>query len=73
MGMGVSTNTQVRQTTKGMLGLDIFDVKTRRPVYHSVATKTISDSDRKKMDETVQSAVDAVLVAFPPPPAGSED
>jgi len=72
-GMGMATSTQVRQTTKGMLGLDVFDVKTHRPVYHSVATKTISDSDRKKMDETIQAAVDAVLVAFPPPPAGSEN
>ena len=72
-GMGMSTSTQVRQTTKGMLGLDVFDVETRRPVFHAVATKTISDSDRKKMDETVQAAVDAVMAAFPPPPAGSED
>jgi len=72
-GMGMATSTQVRQTTKGMLGLDIFDVKTRRPVFHAVATKTISDSDRKKMDETIQAAVDAVMGAFPPPPAGSED
>ena len=72
-GMGMSTNTQVRQTTKGMLGLDVFDVKTHRPVFHAVATKTISDSDRKKMDETIQAAVSAVMGAFPPPPAGSED
>ena len=72
-GMGMATNTQVRQTTKGMLGLDIFDVEGRKPVFHAVATKTISDSDRKKMDETIQAAVDAVLAAFPPPPAGSED
>jgi len=71
-GMGVSTNTQVRQTTKGMLALDVFDVAGRRPVFHAVATKTISDSDREKMDETIQAAVDAVLGAFPPPPAGAE-
>jgi len=71
-GVGMSTNTQVRQTTKGMLALDIFDVKERKPVYHSVATKTISDSDRKKLDETVQAAVDAVLGGFPPPPKEAE-
>lgn len=67
-----ATETRVRQTTKGMLGLDVFDVKNRQPVFHAVATKTISDSDRKKMDETIQAAVDAVLAAFPPPPAGAE-
>ena len=72
-GVGMASETRVRQTTKGMLGLDVFDVKTHRPVFHAVATKTISDSDRKEMDETIQAAVDAVMGAFPPPPAGSED
>ena len=65
-GMGMATETQVRQLQKGMLALDIFDVKEHRPVYHAVATKSITESDRKKMDETVQAAVDAVLQGFPP-------
>ena len=65
-GMGVATETQVRQYQKGMLALDIFDVKEHRPVFHAVAEKSITDSDRKKLDETVQAAVDAVLAAFPP-------
>jgi hypothetical protein len=65
-GMGVATETQVRQYQKGMLALDIFDVKEHRPVFHSVAEKSITESDRKKMDETIQDAVDAVLAAFPP-------
>jgi hypothetical protein len=63
---GVATETQVRQYQKGMLALDVFDVKERRPVFHAVAEKSITDSDRKKLDETVQAAVDAVLAAFPP-------
>jgi hypothetical protein len=63
---GVATETQVRQYQKGMLALDIFDVKEHRPVFHSVAEKSISESDRRKLDETVQAAVDAVLAAFPP-------
>ena len=65
-GMGMATETQVRQYQKGMLALDVFDVKERRPVYHSVAEKSITDSDRKKMDEVIQAAVNAVLEAFPP-------
>jgi hypothetical protein len=63
---GMATETQVRQYQKGMLALDIFDVKQHRPVFHAVAEKSISESDRKKLDETVQAAVDAVLAAFPP-------
>lgn len=65
-GMGMATETQVRQYQKGMLALDVFDVKERRPVYHSVAEKSITDADRKKMDELVKAAVAAVLEAFPP-------
>jgi hypothetical protein len=65
-GMSMGTQTEVRQYQKGMLALDVFDVKEHRPVYHAVATKSITESDRKKMDETVQAAVNAVLSAFPP-------
>ncbi len=63
---GVATETQVRQYQKGMLALDVFDVKEHRPVFHAVAEKSITESDRKKMDETIRAAVDAVLRAFPP-------
>ena len=63
---GMATETQVRQYQKGMLALDIFDVKEHRPVFHAVAEKSITESDRKKSDETIQAAVDAVLQAFPP-------
>lgn len=65
-GMGMATETQVRQYQKGMLALDVFDVEGRRPVYHAVATKSITESDRERMDETIQAAVDAVLQGFPP-------
>ena len=65
-GYGMATETQVRQYQKGMLALDVFDVKEHRPVYHSFAEKSITDSDRKKLDETVNAAVAAVLEAFPP-------
>lgn len=63
-GMGMETN--VRQYQKGMLALDVFDVAQHRPVWHGVATKSITESDRKKMDQTVQAAVDAILEGFPP-------
>lgn len=64
-GYGVS-KTSVRQYTKGMLAVDIFDVKDRRPVWHGVASKTINESDRENMDETINAAVDAVVAGFPP-------
>lgn len=65
-GTAYATETQVRQYEKGMLAIDIFDVKKRAPVWHGVATKSITESDRKKMEETVDAAVAAVLENFPP-------
>ncbi len=66
---GYGTETTVRQYTEGMLALDVFDVAEHRPVWHGVATKRISDSDRKDVDATVKAAVDAILAGFPPIPA----
>jgi hypothetical protein len=63
---GYGTETTVRQYTEGMLAIDVFDVKDRRPVWHGVASKRISDSDRKDSGATIQAAVDAILIGFPP-------
>jgi hypothetical protein len=66
MYYGVGAETQVRQYTEGMLAVDIFDVEDRRPVWHGVATKRINDADRDNLEATIQAAVDAILVGFPP-------
>jgi len=66
MYYGVGTETSVRQYTEGMLAVDIFDVKDRRPVWHGVATKRISEADREDAAATIQAAVDAILAGFPP-------
>ena len=58
--------TRVREYTKGILAVDVFDVQERRPVWHGVASKTINESDRENIEETVRAAVDAVLAGFPP-------
>ena len=63
---GYGTETTVRQYTQGMLAVDIFDVKARRPVWHGVASKSIYDSDREDVEGTVNAAVDAVMAGFPP-------
>jgi hypothetical protein len=63
---GYGTETTVRQYTKGMLAIDLFDVAERRPVWHGVATKTINESDREDAAGTTKAAVDAILEGFPP-------
>ncbi len=64
---GHGTERTVRQYTEGMLAIDVFDVKERKPVWHGVASKTISDSDRRDMEGPIKAAVAAILAGFPPP------
>lgn len=63
---GHGTETTVRQYTKGMLAVDIFSVRQRRPVWHGVATKTIREDDRDNMSTTIDAAVAAIIAGFPP-------
>lgn len=63
---GFGTETSVRQYTKGVLAIDMFDVEERRPVWHGVVTKSISKSDREDVPATIRAAVAAILVGFPP-------
>ena len=60
------TQTTVRQYTKGMLAIDIFDIKSHRPVWHGSASKSIHDSDRNNLDETIDGAVAAIMAGCPP-------
>lgn len=61
-----ASDTQVRQYTTGILAVDVFDVKERRPVWHGVASKTITESDRENLDATIKAAVDAIVAGYPP-------
>ncbi|MGI9202694.1 MAG: DUF4136 domain-containing protein [Woeseiaceae bacterium] len=64
---GYGTQTSVRQYTEGMLAIDVFDVKERKPVWHGYASKRISAADRRDADTTINAAVDAILEGFPSP------
>ncbi len=63
---GYGTETTVRQYTKGMLAVDIFSVQQRRPVWHGVASKKISEDDRDNRSATIDAAVAAIMTGFPP-------
>ncbi len=66
MYYGTSMETSVRQYTEGMLAIDMFDVAERRPVWHGVASKRISEADAKDIEETIRAAVAAILEGYPP-------
>ena len=55
-----------RMYTEGTLGVDIFDGKTKQPVWHGWATKTISSADRQDPSPSIDKAVAGLFAAFPP-------
>lgn len=55
-----------RMYTEGTLGVDIFDGKTKQPVWHGWATKTISGADRQDPSASIDKAVAGLFAAFPP-------
>ncbi|HNP62963.1 MAG TPA: DUF4136 domain-containing protein [Woeseiaceae bacterium] len=55
-----------RMYTEGTLGVDIFDGKTKQPVWHGWASKTISTSDRQDPATSIAKAVTALFAKFPP-------
>jgi hypothetical protein len=62
-------NVDVRNVTDGKLVIDIYDVATRKPVWHGVATQEINST---KVDPAmIDAAVDSVLAKFPPAPAAN--
>lgn len=58
------SNVDVQTVTDGTISIDIFDARTRKPVWHGRATKEITGS---KVDQAlIDQAVDAALASFPP-------
>jgi len=43
-----------RMYTEGTLGVDVFDGKSKQPVWHGWASKTISTSDREDPSSSIQ-------------------
>lgn len=58
-------NAEVRTYTEGALSIDMFDVKTRQPVWQGTAIRTLSRADRAD-PSLVKTVVDAILEQFPP-------
>ena len=58
-----------RTYTEGTLGVDVFDGKTKQPVWHGWASKSISTADRNNPEPSIAKAVAAIFEDFPP---GSE-
>jgi hypothetical protein len=56
----------VREYREGTLSIDVFDARSRRPVWHGWAKKELSQSDLERSEKPIREAVEAVLMKFPP-------
>ena len=57
--------TSEHSYTSGTLGVDIFDGRTGKPIWHGWAEKTISESDRRNPKPVVDKGVAGLFRNFP--------
>ena len=57
--------TTVHSYTEGTLGVDMFDGKSRKPVWHGWAEKTITESDREDPSSVIEAGVAKLFESFP--------
>jgi hypothetical protein len=56
----------VRSYTEGTLAIDIFDGRTRAPVWHGWTRKQITEADIEQAAARIPEAVDVIIAQFPP-------
>ena len=61
---GMGTETTVKQYTEGRLAIDVFDVKSKQPVWHGWAVKRITSSDKDDPTATIRTVVNEVIAQF---------
>lgn len=59
----------VYQYTEGQLSVDVFDTKTKQPLWHGQATETIDP--KRPQPQKIQAGVNDLMAKFPARPAGN--
>ena len=67
------TEVAHRTYTEGTLGIDVFDGKTKQPVWHGWASKSVTSADREDPSPAIQKAVAAIIKRFPPGNSSTEE
>ena len=57
-------STQVRQTTRGTLAIDVFDMASKGPVWHGSAETAITSSVRDDPEPIITEGVERILANF---------
>ena len=61
------TEVDVRQYTEGQLAIDVFDVRSRRPVWHGFASGNVrKNRDHAEREALLKEVVASILDTFPP-------
>ncbi|MEM1080150.1 MAG: DUF4136 domain-containing protein [Pseudomonadota bacterium] len=58
--------TRATQYTEGTLAIDIFDVESRRPVWHGKAQGVVKERDPQEERDIQTQAIQEILATFPP-------
>lgn len=66
LGSTLWGNIDLYQYHEGTLQIDIFDQRTRRPVWHGWVQQELSRKDMEQPAEPINRAVSSVLAKFPP-------
>jgi hypothetical protein len=59
-------NVDVRQYQEGTLSIDVYDLRSRKAVWHGAGKKELSQSDLEHTQTLIVEAVTALLADFPP-------
>lgn len=63
-GIGLANETHVRNYSEGKLAIDVFDVKTKQPVWHGWAVKRIASKDQENPGKSIKPVVEQVISQF---------
>jgi hypothetical protein len=58
---------EVRDYADSGLAIDIFDVGTRKPVWHGTGSRNVTGRDQSDIEALLRRIVNAILAKFPPP------
>ena len=62
----VGSGVDVRMYLEGTLAIDVFDNRSRQPVWHGWVQKKVTERDSRNAAQQIDSAVHLILERFPP-------
>ncbi len=63
--------TRIDQHTEGTLNIDVVDAKTKKLVWEGAIVGRITDSALRNLEQSIDSAVEAIMTGFPIQPSAT--